>query len=158
MRKKELLNQNVSLFDQLQKVKADNARLQSENARLKEKNAELKNAIEERFLLEKADTAYNEEPETAEEDKAVNAEFEYAAAVIGKIVVKSAEYSNKLTLGGETKYIELVNLILGRAEVAKAEILSVVSSADEADLKAETIDNIFSQTSEYFESVMAQRL
>lgn len=158
MRKKELLNQNVSLFDQLQKVKADNARLQAENTRLREKNAELKNAIEERFVLDKSDTAHNEEPEISEEDKSVNTEFEYAAAIIGKIVVKSAEYSNKLTLGGEIKYIELVNLILGRAEVAKAEILSVVLSGEEVSLKTETIDNIFSQACEYFESVMAQRL
>lgn len=158
MRKKQLLNQNISLFEQLQKEKANNAELANENARLKEKNKELKEALEN--IREKsAKTATPlEKIEEKMIESAIDRDTQYASAVIGKIVVASAEYSNKLTDGGETRYIELVNLILGRAEVAKSEILSVVSSDDEFVFKKEKMDEILSRSREYFESVMAQRL
>ena len=62
-----------------------------------------------------------------------------------------------LTVGGETRYIELVNLILGRAEVAKSEILAIVSLEEDFFVKKERIDGVFEKSKEYFESVMAQR-
>lgn len=87
---------------------------------------------------------------------APDSDVDYGASVIGKIVVSAANYSNRLTVGGETKYRELVNLILGRTEVAKADILSAVTSDNGFDTKKAAIDLIYEQTCEYFESVMAQ--
>lgn len=87
---------------------------------------------------------------------AIDSDVDYGASVIGKIVVSAANYSNRLTAGGETKYRELVNLILGRTEVAKADILSAVTSDNGFDTKKAAIDLIYEQACEYFESVMAQ--
>lgn len=157
MRKKELLNQNISLFEQLQKEKADNATLKKEISRLKEQINELKSTLESLHTVEEAETTPLQKIEEKVTKSAVNRDFEYASAVIGKIVVASAECSNQLTVGGETKYIELVNLILGRAEVAKSEILGIVSLEEDFSLKKEKIDEVFAKSNEYFESVMAQR-
>lgn len=157
LRKKELLNQNISLFEQLQKQKADNAALNKEIERLKEQIKELKAVLANLQALENTDVTPIQKIEDMVTKSAINRDFEYASAVIGKIVVASAEYSNQLTVGGETRYIELVNLILGRAEVAKSEILAIVSLDADFSVKKEKIDKVFEKTSEYFESVMAQR-
>ncbi len=82
--------------------------------------------------------------------------IEYGSQIIGKIVVSAAQYSNSLTAGGETRYKELLNLILGKTEVAKAEILDITASEAEFDVKKHMIDSVYEQTVEYFESVMAQ--
>lgn len=82
--------------------------------------------------------------------------IEYGSQIIGKIVVSAAQYSNSLTAGGETRYKELLNLILGKTEVAKAEILDITASEAEFDVKNHMIDSVYEQTIEYFESVMAQ--
>ncbi|MBP3706928.1 MAG: hypothetical protein J6J13_06770 [Clostridia bacterium] len=157
MRKKQLLNQNISLFEQLQREKANNMQLIRENERLKEKNSQLKNALEN--LGEDIATQVTplQKIEQKVVESAVDSQTQYACDVIGKVVVSSAEYSNKLTDGGETRYIELVNLILGRAEVAKAEILSLVLSDDDFSIKKEKMDTVLEKTQEYFKSIMAQR-
>ena len=54
--------------------------------------------------------------------------MEYGAKVIGQIVVSAAEYSNKLTIGSNSSQKELVNLILGKTEVAKSEILAGIQT------------------------------
>ncbi len=91
-------------------------------------------------------------------DIEVNDVTQYGAEIIGKIVVAAAQNSNTLTAGGETKYRELVNLILGKTEVAKADILSAVNSETTFEIKKNIIDDVYESTLEYFESVMAQRI
>ena len=86
----------------------------------------------------------------------VKPDMEYGAKVIGQIVVSAAEYSNKLTVGGDDSKKELVNLILGKTEMAKAEILSVVETSDSFDVKCSKMDQIAAVSKEYFESVLAQ--
>ena len=157
MRKKALLNQNISLFEELQKEKADNAFLRKEISKLTAQLQELKDALDSLRAPANDQVSPIQKIEEKVTKSAENRDFEYASAVIGKIVVASAECSNQLTNGGETKYIELVNLILGRAEVAKSEILAIVSSKEEFLLKKEKIDEVFAKSTEYFESVMAQR-
>ena len=84
-------------------------------------------------------------------------EITVGAAMIGKLVVKAAEFSNRLTVGGETKYRELVNLILGRAEVAKARIYEIAVSAGELSERAALMERCCAEAEDYFESVMSQR-
>lgn len=80
----------------------------------------------------------------------------YASQIIGKIVVSAAQYSNRLTAGGETRYRELINLILGKTEVAKSEILDITQSDTDISVKKRMIDGVYEQAVEYFASVMAQ--
>ncbi len=159
MRKKKLIEQNLSLFEQLEKSQGELAELK----RLLNKNAEeisiLKAKLEETKAEEKQ-PAVTEPMRRLEEKIIANAslkpDMEYGATVIGKIVVSAAEYSNKLTLGGNDAHKELVNLILGKTEMAKAEILSVIQTDDSYDVKSAKMDQIAVVTKEYFESVLAQ--
>lgn len=99
------------------------------------------------------------EPETVKEPvqlPTLDECIEYGSQTIGKIVVSAARYSNLLTAGGETKYKELLNLILGRTEVAKSEILDITVCDAETSVKKHMIDDVYEQALEYFESVMAQ--
>ncbi len=159
MRKKKLIEQNLSLFENLQKT-------QSELIELKKQLK--KNADEINLLKSQLDKANEPEPETSvtepmrrlEEKVITNAslkpDMEYGAKVIGQIVVSAAKYSNKLTVGGDDSKKELVNLILGKTEMAKAEILSVVEASDSFDVKCAKMDQIAAVSKEYFESVLAQ--
>ena len=87
---------------------------------------------------------------------ALKPDVEYGAKVIGNIVVAAADYSNKLTLGGNNSQKELVNLILGKTEIAKSEILTVTETNDSFEIKCAKIDQIEKITKEYFESILAQ--
>lgn len=160
MRKKKLIEQNLSLFENLQKTQAELSEL---------KNLLNKNAEEIKTLKAKIDKANEQsvtEPAVTEpmrrlEEKVIAAatlkpDMEYGATVIGKIVVSAAEYSNKLTFGGDDSKKELVNLILGKTEMAKAEILSVIQTEESFDVKCAKMDQIAVVTKEYFESVLAQ--
>lgn len=84
-------------------------------------------------------------------------DLQYAADRIGELVIESAKCSNALTEGGNTAYMELVNLILGKTEVSKAEILSIAKQDLPVEVKKQKMDAVKASTVEYFESVMAQR-
>lgn len=159
MRKKKLIEQNLSLFENLQKTQSELIELKKQ---LK-KNADEINLLKSQ--LEKAkepetETSVTEPMRRLEEKVITNAslkpDMEYGAKVIGQIVVSAAKYSNKLTVGGDDSKKELVNLILGKTEMAKAEILSVVETSDSFDVKCSKMDQIAAVSKEYFESVLAQ--
>ena len=82
---------------------------------------------------------------------------EYGAAAIGKIVVAAAETSERLTAGGEASP-ETVNSVLGKAEVAKAEVLAAVSGQEDISEKKTRIDCIVENAREYFKSIEALRI
>lgn len=159
MRKKKLIEQNLSLFEDLQKTQREISELKkllSQNAdEIKSLKAELNKA-----KTEESQPAVTEPMRRLEEKVISNAtlkpDMEYGAKVIGKIVVAAAEYSNKLTVGGDDSKKELVNLILGKTEMAKAEILSVIETNDGFDVKCAKMDQIAAVSKEYFESVLAQ--
>ncbi len=157
MRKKDLLSQNIMLFEQLRKVEL-------ENTSLRKKNKALENEIE--TLNIKLQDMNREEvisqPLAKLEEKVTDAavflddETQYGADVIGKIVLKATEYNSKLGYDSVKDSRTLINLILGKTEIAKAEILSVISGDCNLSTKKSKIDTIMNETFEYFESVMAQ--
>ncbi len=87
----------------------------------------------------------------------ITQEQEYGAAVIGKIVLESARCCNQLTSSGDNRYKELVNLILGRAEVAKSEVLDIVSAKVDFSEKQKMMDACCVEALEYFANVMRQK-
>lgn len=157
MRKKDLIEQNLKLFDALQKAKQE----------LNELKRQLKAYGDEIVALKSELTVREEEPaEVTEpmhrlEEKVINnatlkPDMEYASKVIGDIVISAAEYSNRLSSGNDDRNKELINLIFGKTEVAKAEILTAVESDDTLEIKQAKIDLTAKLTLEYFESVIAQ--
>lgn len=159
MRKKKLIEQNLSLFEQLEKSRAELVELK----RMLNKNAEEINALKAKLEEKKADdnqVTVTEPMRRLEEKIIANAtlkpDMEYASKAIGKIVVAAAEHSNKLTIGGDDSKLELVNLILGKTELAKSEILSVIEVEDTLEVKSAKIDQIVEASTEYFKSVAAQ--
>ena len=159
MRKKKLIEQNLSLFEQLEKSQAELVELK----KLLNKNAEEINALKAKLEEKKADdnqVTVTESMRRLEEKIIANAtlkpDMEYASKAIGKIVVAAAEHSNKLTIGGDDSKLELVNLILGKTELAKSEILSVIEVEDTLEVKSAKIDQIVEASTEYFKSVAAQ--
>ncbi len=79
--------------------------------------------------------------------------LEFSSDIIGKIVVSAARQCNKLSVDGNK---ELINLILGRTEVAKAEILDVAACEADDEHKRLMITGIYEQVLEYISSVAAQ--
>lgn len=159
LRKKDLLLQNEALFDKLNKAQAENHSLKKQVAQLSKEIEELK--VKSAEATEPENKVQEDTPLKHIEEKVVvkelNADFDYASKVIGEIVVSSASYSNQLTADGNTAYKELVNLILGRCEIAKGEILAAVCSECDNATKIQLINSVKSEAEEYFLSVMAQR-
>ncbi len=166
MRKKDLFNQNVSLFEQLQSARIEIKRLNSLICSLtdkiealesaKENNESLDKEKETVFRVDSAEDSDNEISFSVIDNIKLDEITQYGAEIIGKIVVSASQYSNSLTVGGNTKYRELVNLLLGRTEVAKADILAAVTSENTPDEIKNSINDIYDTTLEYFSSVMAQ--
>lgn len=159
MRKKKLIEQNLALFEELQKTRQEILQLKSQLDSSVNEISSLKTQIEKSNET-KSEAVVTEPLRRLEEKVITNAtlkpDMEYGAAIIGKIVVSAANYSNKLTFGGDDSKKELVNLILGKTEMAKAEILSVIETDDAFDVKCAKIDQIAEVSKEYFESVLAQ--
>lgn len=149
MRKKDLYDANQKIMAQLQAVKAELEDLRSENERLLLQLKQLKEA------------SLNENTERQEAEKkaqlAFKEDFLYASKTIGKIVVSAAKCCNKLSLPPNTvQNKELINLILGRTEVAKAQILKVLNSESPFEDKKILIDNELLTAEDYFNGIMAQ--
>lgn len=157
MRKKVLIEQNLALFEQLQKAQLEVNELKKTLKGYDEKMAKLEGELEE---LRKAEEVQTAPLKKLEEKVIANAnlkpDVEYGAKIIGEIVVSATNYSNNLTAGGESANRELVNLILGKTEVAKSEILNIVSGEASLDVKQSLIDSVRDDAQEYFKSVMAQ--
>ena len=157
MRKKDLIQQNLNLSDALQKTQLELSELKKQ---LKSYSDEIK-ALKSELSDKENEIQPTTEPMRRLEEKVITTaslkpDVEYGAKVIGEIVVSAADYSNKLTQGGDSSHKELINLILGKTELTKAEILSVTQTDDELEVKRVKIDQIAKTANEYFESVLAQ--
>lgn len=157
MRKRDLLSQNTELFDRIAEAQLQISELKKEIANRDTEIDELKREIER--LNAKLNAT---EPLKTLEAKVVkradvSPEVDYGAAVIGKTVVEAAKCCNSVTANGNSELVkEVVNLILGRTEVAKSEILGIVSSEDSFDTKKQKIDAQYENAADYFKSVTAQ--
>lgn len=155
MRKKLLLEQNIQLFDRLTAAESEIRRLKKELEEEKRRTAALKEE-NARLTENKGSTAA---PLKILESKVIKQagitpDTDYGAAVIGKTVVAAAKYCEQLKTRDNAK--ELINLILGRTEVAKAEILNIVMADTADEEKRRLIDEQLALAEDYFASVTAQ--
>ena len=158
MRKKDLIKLNTELFSRedglrakIEELKKEIEGLEKENAELQSEIATLKSKLEASQSLKKLEEKLLAQVNISEDKQ-------YGAEIIGKIVVKSATYCTDLSAreqSAETK--ELINLILGRTEIAKAEILKIVSQNITLEEKKEQIDREHADALDYFLSVLAQK-
>ena len=163
MNKNLLIKQNKQLFDKLHVSELSNKRLKDELVNLRKIVARLENEIEQLknddFEI-LSDTTLNDEviEEAANETKetVLGADIEIGSKIIGEIVIQAALTSNKIKEKSHPNIKELVNLILGRTEVAKGEVLNIVSSDVSIEAKALMMDDVKAQTFEYFESILEQ--
>ena len=163
MNSKLLIKQNNELFDKLQIANLTCRRLTEENKVLKEKIAFLteqlagiETSAEKDEGLPKIEIGEVEETQVTKTPIEVPPEIEYGSKIIGEIVMSATAYSNSLTTSEKENIKELLNLILGRTEVAKAEILNIISSEVSLVNKMEMIDSQRDEAIEYFKSVMEQ--
>ena len=155
MRKKLLLEQNIQLFDRLTAAEGEIKRLKNELEEEKRRAAALKE--------ENARLAENKGAATAPlkileakviKQAGITPDTEYGAAVIGKTVIAAAKCCERLKTHDNAK--ELINLILGRTEVTKAEILNIVTTDNADEEKRRLIDEQLALAEDYFASVTAQ--
>ncbi len=183
MKKKEYIELSESLQHRLymernasMEVKTENAQLLKENADLNEQLNELRRRIvelenaqcfnhTENSAQPEADTQINgTEPEESEESilhdtcPQLSDSVNMGAEIIGKIVLSSAEYCNSLSgAAAPANAKELLNLILGRTEVAKAEILRISSLDISKEEMLSAMERELAEAEDYFKSVMAQK-
>ncbi len=166
MKKKQYIELTETLSRRLNLEKRHSDELSKENSALNKELAELRQRI---IALENAKPIVNEPESVISEpvfqEKPVLNEPKLSdgindgAKIIGKIVVKSAEYCNKLTdVGATANAKELVNLILGRTEVAKSEILRLSSLDIDPAERLTAMERELHESEDYFKSVMAQKI
>ena len=164
MNKNLLIKQNKQLFDKLHVSELSNKRLKDELANLRKIVARLEKEVEQLknddFEI-LSDTTLKEEvfEETSEEnvkETVLGADIEIGSKIIGEIVIQAALTSNKIKEKSHPNIKELVNLILGRTEVAKGEVLNIVSSDASIEIKAQMMNDVKTETFEYFESILEQ--
>lgn len=172
MRKKVLKEQNALLFSKLEDAKREISELKTElgntknalsaaqiQVELLSKNTPVTvndQTVNTETTTEENSEAFNKMREHIENAASISEDSKYGSKAIGNIVLAAAEHCTKL--GSDLKNRELVNLILGKSEVSKSEILGVVSLNDSLDSKKIKIDKIEKDTKDYFESVMAQEI
>lgn len=169
MNKNLLIKQNNELFDKIKFLKAKNSTLiaqiadyRSEIELYKAKISELESRIESLENVSSQESTFESVVEmTSETPKLkesieLSDEFNFASDIIGDIVIKAARYINLLTESTNENKKELINLILGRTEIAKAEILNALSSEVTFLAKKDLINTQYDETIEYFKSIIEQ--
>lgn len=164
MTNRELIDRCNSLTAQLHRVNEENKRLKEELERCSfngnKVSAEKPCSVVQELPVSKAEE-HSEKP--SEESKAETVgnsklpdELKIGAAAIGKLVISSAVFANKLTPGGKADNKELVNLILGRTEAAKLKIFEIAVSDCELSEKSGEMEKCFAETEEYFKEIVRQ--
>lgn len=179
MRKKDLFEQNAALFNRLQSVSAElekYKKLYSENITeinsLRRRLADIELEAERKTAEESAE----KEPEPTESTETVKAQspaeetqlkplsdvvlentaMQKGAEVIGRIVFDAAKTCNEFA-DKPTEYSkDLINLVLGKTEVAKSEIYEICRSEQTEEQKIAAIDAVYDSTTDYFSNLHKQ--
>ncbi|MBQ5911463.1 MAG: hypothetical protein IIW94_05595 [Clostridia bacterium] len=176
MKKKQLIEKMVELIDtinslqhQLNEVKTENKELKEKLVLLEQQPENTKMAVPEPVKTEgfTVDTEALDSAATAEvaeempaievnDVKLADSTVEYGSVIIGKIVVESVKYANLIGESNSENKKELLNLIMGKAEVAKAEIFAITESEATDEVKKELIDAQYAEALDYFKSAYGQ--
>ena len=176
MKTKELINKMVELIDainslesQLNEVKKDNSEIR---AKLNEVEAKLQNqtpVFEENTYMAQEDFKIYEDIDDLQAETvraAVNIPvnvvtledniLEYGSVTIGKVVQESIKYANLISASASENKKEVLNLIMGKAEVVKSEIFTITDGDLSPEVKKELIDTQLNEATDYFKSAYAQ--
>ena len=166
MRKSALIKKTVELIDALNTLQHQLENVKRENEELKEKLKELetqKTVLPEQITQSEGFVVFDEEAEEVPESATEPIELatpdtalEYGAVAIGRVVQESVKYANLISESNSENKKELLNLIMGKAEVTKAEIFSITESAAALELKKELIDTQCDEAIDYFKSAYGQ--
>ena len=124
---------------------------QSETVEIKE---EIESQISEE-IMEEISVTNNEETQKETPTEFSN-DMQYAASAIGKVVVEVSKICDKLRGSDDPNKKELINLALGRSEVFKSQVLYIVQSDADSELKHKMIEQEKSDAFDYFDSIIAQ--
>ena len=176
MKTKELINKMVELIDainslesQLNEVKKDNAEIR---AKLTEVEANLQNKTpvfeENTSIAREGFKTYEDiaELQAETEQGTVNISanvvpledniLEYGSVTIGKVVQESIKYANLISASASENKKEVLNLIMGKAEVVKSEIFTITDGDLSPEVKKELIDTQYAEAIDYFKSAYGQ--
>ena len=174
MRKKILLEQFDSLSTSYQKCFFELSELKKENAKLLQKISELEEKLAQKqnegFVV---DTTISEQPQEEENEDEIIADeikeekteseeislddaMEYGAKIIGNIIVESAKYTDMITANPCENTKDLINLIMGKSEICKSEILTIALGELDYQTKCDLMDSQLTDALDYFKSVLAQ--
>ena len=177
MKKKDLINKMVELIEAMNSLQRQLNSVKTENKELRDRVTALENAAKEPVKTQPEPAVIPEtakgftvdenaldEPEIVEEapEITVNAVplkdsvVEYAAVAIGKVVQESIKYANLISTSTSPNKKEVLNLIMGKAEVAKAEIFAITEGLLSDENKKELIDAQCAEALDYFKSAYAQ--
>ncbi|MBO5852455.1 MAG: hypothetical protein J6Q74_01435 [Clostridia bacterium] len=167
MRKTEILKKMLELIDVVNSLQHQLEDLKRENSQIKEELAELESckassvpSFENIETINEGFTVHNteimeDEPTTCEKTKGENV-LDYGSIAIGKVVQESIKYANLISESSFQNKKELLNLIMGKAEVTKSEIFSITESDVAFTLQKELIDAQCDEAIDYFKSAYGQ--
>ena len=115
---------------------------------------ESKTEINKGFVVTNTETEIASKPEPAEKIVLTNNIVDYGSVAIGKIVQESIKYSGVVAASNNKK--ELLNLIMGKGEIAKNEIYTITQCDSADNVKRELIDAQVNEAFDYFKSVAGQ--
>lgn len=158
MRKKELINENRFISEELHKLKNDNSILRDELSVklneiriLTEKVEELNLTLAAKTEEEKA--AFEEAKETEIVEKNI---LDYGAVIIGKVIISATENSSRIDTDDEERKADALNDIFERTEEVKAEILSIIFSDDSYDKKCRLMEREYQSAVNFFDRTAAR--
>lgn len=153
---KELKIENSKLTDENNDLNAQLNELRGRIAELEKGGAE--EVVETEEVTPEVTEDKPEEPKAEVSEPKLSDGMSAGAKIIGKIVLSSAEYCNALSGAAAPQNAkELLNLILGRTEVAKAEILRISALDIPREEKLAAMEQELTAAEDYFKSVMAQK-
>ena len=177
MRKKELYEQNTVLYNRLQTVTAELERYK----KLYDENIQEINALRRQLADIEIEALNNAKPaeeeftsafevvaspdEKSEPVVAVSAPIgdlelgdvlNYAAEVIGMIVLEGTKANNEFVAKPNEYSKDLINLVLGKTEVCKSSIYEICNSDADDSVKRAQIDVVYKEAVEYFGGLYKQ--